>query len=106
PGHGPRILSLRSQQPAGVVVELLPWNAPLFTASERVAAALAAGCSIVAKPSEESPASFVELAAILREAGLPDGVFNVVLGRGETVGDRLIRDPRVDLVSVTGSVET
>jgi acyl-CoA reductase-like NAD-dependent aldehyde dehydrogenase len=106
PGDGPRILSIRNREPVGVVAELLPWNAPLFTGSERIAGALAAGCSIVAKPSEESPASFVELAGILREAGLPEGVFNVVLGRGETVGDRLIRDPRVDLVSVTGSVET
>jgi acyl-CoA reductase-like NAD-dependent aldehyde dehydrogenase len=106
PEHGPRIVSIRSEQPAGVVVELLPWNAPLFTGSERVSSALAAGCSVVAKPSEESPASLVELAAILREAGLPDGVFNVVLGRGEDVGDRLVRDPRVDLVSLTGAIET
>lgn len=106
PGDGPRILSIRRPEAAGVVAELLPWNAPLYTGSERLAGALAAGCSVVAKPSEESPASFVELARIAIECGLPEGVFNVVLGRGETVGDKLIRDPRVDLVSITGSVET
>ena len=106
PGGGPEILNLRLREPAGVVAEMVPWNGPMFTGSERIAAALAAGCSIVAKPSEESPCSLVVLAAILREAGVPDGVFNVVLGRGETVGERLVIDPRVDVVSLTGSVDT
>ncbi len=106
PGGGPDILNLRLREPAGVVAELVPWNGPIFTGCERIAAALAAGCSIVAKPSEESPCSLTVLAHLLHDAGIPDGVFNVVLGRGETVGEQLATDPRVDVVSLTGSVET
>jgi acyl-CoA reductase-like NAD-dependent aldehyde dehydrogenase len=106
PGGGPDILNLRLREPAGVVAEMVPWNGPIFTGSERIAAALAAGCSIVAKPSEESPCSLTVLAHLLHDAGIPDGVFNVVLGRGETVGERLVTDPRVDVISLTGSVDT
>jgi acyl-CoA reductase-like NAD-dependent aldehyde dehydrogenase len=106
PGGGPSILTMRLREPAGVVAELLPWNGPLMTGSQRIAAALAAGCSIVAKAPEEAVISVVELARILADAGLPAGVLNVVLGPGETVGERLVADPRVDLISLTGSVET
>jgi acyl-CoA reductase-like NAD-dependent aldehyde dehydrogenase len=106
PGGGPELLTLRLREPAGVVCELLPWNGPLMTGSQRIAAALAAGCSIVAKPPEEAVVSIVELARILHECGLPPGVLNVVLGAGETVGERLVTDPRVDLVSLTGGVDT
>jgi acyl-CoA reductase-like NAD-dependent aldehyde dehydrogenase len=106
PGGGPELLTMRLREPAGVVAELLPWNGPLMTGSQRIAAALAAGCSVVAKPPEEAVITIVELARILADAGLPAGVFNVVLGRGETVGEALVADPRVDLVSLTGSVET
>lgn len=106
PGGGPQMLTLRLREPAGVVCELLPWNGPLMTGSQRIAAALAAGCSIVAKPPEEAVVSTVELARILHECGLPHGVLNVVLGAGESVGEQLVTDPRVDLVSLTGSVET
>lgn len=106
PGGGPDLLTMRLREPAGVVAELLPWNGPLMTGSQRIAAALAAGCSVVAKPPEEAVISVVELARILADAGLPPGVLNVVLGAGETVGEQLVGDPRVDLVSLTGSVET
>ena len=106
PGGGPEVLTMRLREPAGVVAELLPWNGPIMTGSQRIAAALAAGCSVVAKPAEEAVISVLELARILLEAGLPDGVLNIVLGAGETVGERLVGDPRVDLVSLTGSVET
>lgn len=106
PGGGPEVLTLRLREPAGVVAELLPWNGPLMTGSQRIAAALAAGCSIVAKPPEEAVVTIVELARVLLDAGLPAGVLNVVLGPGETVGEQLVTDPRVDLVSLTGSVET
>lgn len=106
PGGGPDVLTMRLREPAGVVVELLPWNGPLMTGSQRLAAALAAGCSIVAKAPEEAVISVVTLARMLAAAGLPAGVLNVVLGRGETVGERLVSDPRVDLISLTGSVET
>ena len=106
PGGGPEILTMRLREPAGVVVELLPWNGPLMTGSQRIAAALAAGCSIVVKPPEEAVISITELARIVHDAGVPPGVLNVVLGPGETVGERLVRDGRVDLVSLTGGVET
>lgn len=106
PGGGPEVLTMRLREPAGVVVELLPWNGPLMTGSQRIAAALAAGCSVIAKPPEEAVITVLELARILTDAGLPPGVLNVVLGAGETVGERLVADPRVDLVSLTGSVET
>jgi acyl-CoA reductase-like NAD-dependent aldehyde dehydrogenase len=106
PGGGPEMLTLRLREPAGVVCELLPWNGPLMTGSQRIAAALAAGCSVVAKPPEEAVVSTLELARLLHECGLPAGVLNVVLGAGESVGEQLAADPRVDLVSLTGSVET
>jgi acyl-CoA reductase-like NAD-dependent aldehyde dehydrogenase len=106
PGGGPEMLTLRLREPAGVVCELLPWNGPLMTGSQRIAAALAAGCSVVAKPPEEAVVSTIELARIVHDCGLPPGVLNVVLGPGETVGEQLVTDPRVDLVSLTGSVET
>lgn len=106
PGGGPEVLTMRLREPAGVVAELLPWNGPIMTGSQRIAAALAAGCSVVAKPPEEAVITIIELARILADAGLPSGVLNVVLGAGETVGERLVADPRIDLVSLTGSVET
>jgi acyl-CoA reductase-like NAD-dependent aldehyde dehydrogenase len=106
PGGGPDLLTMRLREPVGVVAELLPWNGPLMTGSQRIAAALAAGCSVVAKPPEEAVVTVVELARILERCGLPPGTLNVVLGPGETVGDQLVRDPRVDLVSLTGGVET
>jgi acyl-CoA reductase-like NAD-dependent aldehyde dehydrogenase len=106
PGGGPEVLTMRLREPAGVVAELLPWNGPLMTGSQRIAAALAAGCSVVAKPPEEAVLTLTELARILHECGLPAGVLNVVLGPGETVGEQLVGDPRVDLVSLTGSVAT
>jgi acyl-CoA reductase-like NAD-dependent aldehyde dehydrogenase len=106
PGGGPEVLTLRLREPAGVVVELLPWNGPLMTGSQRIAAALAAGCSIVVKPPEEAVVTTVELVRLLADCGLPAGTLNVVLGPGETVGERLVADPRVDLVSLTGGVET
>ena len=106
PGGGPDILNLRLPEPAGVVAELLPWNGPLMTGSQRIAAALAAGCSIVAKPPEEAVITLSELGTILIDCGLPPGVLNIVLGPGETVGEQLVADPRIDLISLTGSPET
>lgn len=106
PGGGPGLLTMRMREPAGVVAELLPWNGPLMTGSQRIAMALAAGCSIVAKPPEEAVITLVELGRILTRAGLPAGVLNIVLGPGETVGEQLVTDPRVDLVSLTGGTET
>ncbi|MFI6984355.1 aldehyde dehydrogenase family protein [Embleya sp. NPDC050154] len=106
PGGGPDLLTLRLREPAGVVAELLPWNGPLMTGSQRIASALAAGCSIVAKPPVDAVVTLVELGRILTAAGLPAGVLNIVLGPGSTVGERLITDRRIDLISLTGGTET
>ncbi|MFI6284284.1 aldehyde dehydrogenase family protein [Streptomyces sp. NPDC051018] len=106
PGGGPRILTVREPEPAGVVAELLPWNGPLMTGSQRIASALAAGCSIVAKPPADAVVTLSELGRLLGEAGLPPGVLNLVLGPGGTVGEQLITDPRIDLISLTGGTGT
>jgi aldehyde dehydrogenase (NAD+) len=89
--------------PVGVVACITPWNYPLHQISSKVAAALAAGCTVVLKPSEIGPLSAFALAEILHEAGLPPGVFNLVSGDGATVGEALATDPRVNMVSFTGS---
>jgi aldehyde dehydrogenase (NAD+) len=90
------------REPVGVCALVLPWNAPLILLSQKLAAALLAGCTIVAKPSPETPLDALMLAECAEEAGLPAGVFNVVPA-GREAGDTLIRDPRVDKVSFTGS---
>jgi aminomuconate-semialdehyde/2-hydroxymuconate-6-semialdehyde dehydrogenase len=95
-----------SWDPAGVCVLISPWNAPLMLATWKVAPALAAGNTVVLKPSEWSPLTASLLADIAREAGLPDGVFNVVQGLGAEAGAALVADPDVARISFTGSVPT
>lgn len=95
-----------SRQGAGPVVLINPWNGPLLLECWKVAPALAAGNSVVLKPSEWTPLTASLLADIAHEAGLPDGVFNVVQGYGEEVGASLVADPRVKRISFTGSVPT
>ncbi|MGJ9422028.1 aldehyde dehydrogenase [Aeromicrobium sp. CF3.5] len=92
--------------PAGVCVLISPWNAPLMLATWKVAPALAAGNTVVLKPSEFSPLTASLLADIAAEAGLPDGVLNVVQGLGPEVGAALVADPGVARISFTGSVPT
>ncbi len=92
-------------RPVGVVGAILPWNSPLFLLASKLAPALAAGCTFVAKPAEQTPASTLAFARLALEAGLPPGVFNVVTGAGET-GAALARDPGVAKVSFTGSTAT
>ncbi len=92
-------------EPIGVVGLIVPWNGPFFVAMLKVAPALAAGCSAVLKPAEETPLTALKLEEIFREAGLPDGVLNVVTGYGETAGAALTAHPDVDMVSFTGSTE-
>ena len=99
----PFMLSL--MEPMGVVGVITPWNAPLSLFCQKVAPALAAGCTIVAKPSEQAPLIGFRIAELIAEADLPDGVFNMVAGPGDPVGEALVADPRVDLVSFTGSRE-
>lgn len=91
-----------TREPVGVVGVITPWNAPLSLFAQKVAPALAAGCTIVAKPSELAPLTSLRLCELISEADLPPGVFNVVTGPAE-VGSALVADPRVDMVSFTGS---
>jgi aldehyde dehydrogenase (NAD+) len=97
--------SLVVQQPAGVVAAISPWNYPLHQAMAKVAPALAAGCTVVLKPSELAPFAVHEAMLEAVAAGLPAGVLNLVHGTGADVGRPLASDPRLDLVSFTGSVE-
>ncbi|MGH2634823.1 MAG: aldehyde dehydrogenase [Actinomycetota bacterium] len=92
--------------PSGVTVVITPWNAPLMLATWRVAPALAAGNAVVLKPPEWAPLTASMLADYAREAGLPDGAFNVVQGVGEEAGAALTAHPGVDRVAFTGSIET
>lgn len=93
-------------QPVGVVVGIIPWNYPSALTARKVAPALIAGNSIVLKPHEDTPLSALELAKLAEEAGVPAGVFNVVTGPGETVGEALVKSPVPRLITFTGSVET
>jgi aminomuconate-semialdehyde/2-hydroxymuconate-6-semialdehyde dehydrogenase len=92
--------------PAGVTVVISPWNAPLMLATWRIAPALAAGNTVIQKPPEWAPLTASLLADIARDAGLPDGVFNVVQGIGEEAGAALTSDPGVARIAFTGSVDT
>ena len=95
--------SLVVREPIGVVGAITPWNYPLHQVAAKVAPALAAGCTIVLKPSEVAPLSAFGLAEIVEEAGLPPGVFNLVTGLGPVVGGALAAHPEADMVSFTGS---
>jgi betaine-aldehyde dehydrogenase len=95
--------SLILREPVGVVAAITPWNYPLHQIAAKVAPALAAGCTVVLKPSEVAPLNAFVLAEIIHAAGLPAGVFNLVTGYGPVVGEALARHPDVDMVSFTGS---
>ena len=90
-------------EPFGVVAAITPWNYPLYQISLKVAAALAAGCTVVLKPSEVAPINAFILADIIDEVGLPKGVFNLVTGLGPVVGEAIVAHPKTDMVSFTGS---
>jgi acyl-CoA reductase-like NAD-dependent aldehyde dehydrogenase len=102
---GPDALSLVTREPIGVVAAIVPWNYPLIISAWKLGPALAAGNSVVLKPASQSPLSALRLAELASEAGLPDGVLNVVTGPGSVVGPALARDPRVDKLAFTGSTE-
>lgn len=95
--------SLIVREPVGVVGAITPWNYPLHQIAAKVAYALAAGCTIVLKPSEIAPLNAFVLGDIIAEVGLPPGVFNLVSGVGQVVGEAIARHPDVDMVSFTGS---
>jgi aldehyde dehydrogenase (NAD+) len=95
--------SLIVREPVGVVGAITPWNYPLHQVAAKVAPALAAGCTVVVKPSEVAPLSAFILAEVIDAAGLPPGVFNLVTGVGPVAGEALAAHPGVDMVSFTGS---
>jgi len=100
----PSITSLIVKEPIGVVAGIVPWNFPLMMAVWKMAPALAAGCSVIIKPAEDTPLTAIRVARIAQEAGIPDGVLNVLPGYGD-VGEALGRHKDVDAVSFTGSTE-
>lgn len=93
-------------QPQGVVGEILPWNGPLMMGCQKVASILAAGNTVIIKPSSWASLSLLELASVFDEAGFPSGVVNVVTGSGSVVGDTLVESEDVDMVSMTGGTPT
>jgi aldehyde dehydrogenase (NAD+) len=95
------VMTLR--EPIGVVGAVIPWNAPLMLAAQKLAPALAAGCTVVLKTSEYATFAVLRLVRLIHEAGLPDGVLNVITGPGDPTGDALINHPMVDKLSFTGS---
>ncbi|MEU5393637.1 aldehyde dehydrogenase [Streptomyces tibetensis] len=103
PHTAPDALALVTREPAGVVGAVVPWNFPLTLAGWKVAPALAAGCTVVLKPSENSPLSALLLGRLATEAGIPPGVLNVVTGDGPTAGRALGLHPDVDVLAFTGS---
>ncbi|WP_299621636.1 aldehyde dehydrogenase family protein [Pelagibius sp.] len=103
---GPDYLGYSQHEPVGVAAQIIPWNFPISTAARGIAPALAAGCAVVAKPAEQTPFTALRLAEILKNAGLPAGVCNVVTGTGAEVGAPLAAHPGVDHITFTGSVAT
>ncbi len=105
PGMG-RFQGMTRREPVGVIAAIVPWNVPLMMAAWKLAPALAAGCTVVLKPSEEASLSALALADLIDEAGFPAGVVNVVTGLGREAGDALVRHPGIDKISFTGSTAT
>ena len=93
------------REPVGVVGQIIPWNFPLLMAAWKLAPALAAGCTIVLKPAEQTPLTALRLGELVQEAGFPAGVVNIVTGLGETAGAALAAHPDVDKIAFTGSTE-
>jgi phenylacetaldehyde dehydrogenase len=100
-----RIQGYTLREPMGVAALIVPWNAPLISAAKKLAPALAAGCSCILKPANETPLTALRLGALLQQAGVPDGVVNIVTGSGEDVGQAMAEHPDVDTVAFTGSTE-
>lgn len=105
PSERPNFFIYTRHEPIGVVAAVTPWNSPVLLLGFKLAPALAAGCTIVVKPSEHTPVSTLELAKLIQQAGFPDGVFNVVTG-GPDAGAQLVAHPGIDKVAFTGSTQT
>src|SRR5438270_716538 len=98
-------LSLSLREPVGVAGQIIPWNYPLLMAAWKLAPALAAGCTCILKPAEQTPLTALELAHWFEEVGFRWGVVNIITGFGDTAGARLVRHPDVDKIAFTGSAE-
>jgi len=107
PSSTPRGLfhSYVRREPIGVAAQIVPWNFPLLMAVLKISPALAAGCTVVLKPAEQTSLTALRLADFVQQAGIPAGVVNIITGNGHTAGDRLVRHPDVDKVAFTGSTE-
>ncbi|MGI8475767.1 MAG: aldehyde dehydrogenase family protein [Thermomicrobiales bacterium] len=105
PMNGP-LLDYTLREPVGVCAQIVPWNFPLLMAAWKVAPAIAAGNTVVLKPASVTPITAILLGEICREAGLPDGVVNVVTGPGRTIGEEMVGSPLVDKVAFTGETAT
>ena len=104
--RNPDVLSTVVYEPVGVCALIAPWNYPLLQVSWKIAPALAAGCTVVIKPSELTPLSTIRLTELLAEAQIPAGAVNLVLGTGAVVGAALVESPDLDLISFTGGIST
>ncbi len=103
PPVGPEAMSLIVKEPVGVCGLIVPWNYPMLMAAQKVAPALATGCTVVLKPAEQTPLTALRMAEIAEQAGVPAGVFNVVTGFGAEAGAPMLTHPGVDKISFTGS---
>ena len=99
------VFSYVAREPVGVAALIIPWNFPLLMATLKISPALAAGCTVVLKPAEQTSITALRLADLVAEAGFPPGVVNVITGNGHTAGDRLVKHPEVDKIAFTGSTE-
>ena len=106
PGPGGGVFCYTLREPVGVVAAILPWNGPFLSGLQKLAPALAAGCTVVLKPSELAALSVLRLGEVIEELGLPPGVVNIVTGPGPVVGAALASHPDVDKISFTGSTAT
>ena len=102
---GSKVNAFTRREPVGVVAQIIPWNFPLAMAAWKLGPALAAGCTCILKPAEQTPLTALRLGDLIVEAGFPPGVVNILTGFGETTGAALVRHPGVDKVAFTGSVE-
>jgi len=105
PGSNAKFHTYVSREPAGVVAQIVPWNFPLAMAAWKLGPALAAGCTCVLKPAEQTPMSSLRLAQLIQEAGFPPGVVNILTGNWESTGATLVAHPGVDKIAFTGSTE-
>jgi phenylacetaldehyde dehydrogenase len=99
------VFSYTVKEPVGVCAQIVPWNFPLLMAALKISPALAAGCTLILKPAEQTSLTVLRLADLIVDAGFPAGVVNIITGNGHTAGDRMVKHPDVDKVAFTGSTE-